>query len=204
MVYAGVPDELFDLPHEEEGYLLYFGRLDVFQKGLDTLMQAMSILARTHPSLVLRMAGRGKDADRVTSMARELGIEGSIRMLGAVSEDERRALFRGALVQLMPSRFEGFGMVAAESMAAGVPLVATAAGSLPEVVGDGGVLVPTGDAAALAAAAGRLLDDAEARATLSTAARASAERFRWNTVADAHLGFLQRIASGARAPHPLP
>jgi glycosyltransferase involved in cell wall biosynthesis len=99
-------------------------------------------------------------------MARELGIDGAVRMLGAVSEEERRALFAGAAVQLMPSRFEGFGMVAAEAMAAGVPLVAAAAGSLPEVVDAprGGVLVPPGDAAALAAAAARLLDDPAARA----------------------------------------
>jgi glycosyltransferase involved in cell wall biosynthesis len=201
MVYAGVPDELFALPRAEEGYILYFGRLDVFQKGLDTLLEAVAILVRGRPALELRMAGRGKDAERVMGMSRELGITPNVRMLGAVSEAERQALFRGALVQLMPSRFEGFGMVAAESMAAGVPLVATAAGSLPEVVGDGGVLVPPGDAAALAAAAGRLLDDADERARISAAARLSAERFRWNTVAEAHLGFLERIASGARAPH---
>ena len=202
MVYAGVPDELFELPHREQDYVLYFGRIDVVHKGLDTLLEAFAAIAKERPGLELRMAGRGKDAERVRTMARELGIDGSVKMLGAVSEDERRALFTGARVQLMPSRFEGFGMVAAESMAAGVPLIATAAGSLPEVVGDGGVLVPTGDADALADALRRLLDDPAERARLSDAARASAERFRWNTVADAHLGFLQRIANGARAPHP--
>jgi glycosyltransferase involved in cell wall biosynthesis len=204
MVYAGVPDELFELPHREQDYVLYFGRIDVVHKGLDTLLQAFALVSRERPGLVLKMAGRGKDADRVRQMARELGIERNLEMLGAVPEDERRKLFTGALVQLMPSRFEGFGMVAAEAMAAGVPLIATAAGSLPEVVGDGGVLVPTGDAPALAAALRTLLDDAAERASLGAAARASAERFRWNTVADAHLGFLQRIALGARAPHPAP
>ncbi|MDB4948701.1 MAG: phosphatidylinositol alpha-mannosyltransferase [Gemmatimonadetes bacterium] len=202
MVYAGVPDELFALPHREQDYLLYFGRLDVIQKGLDTLLAAFAIVAAERPGLELRMAGRGKDADRVREMARGLGVEGSVRLLGAVSEDERQALFTGALVQLMPSRFEGFGMVAAEAMAAGVPLVAAAAGSLPEVVGDGGVLVPAGDAPALAAAVSRLIADAAERARLSRAARASAERFRWNAVAADHLGFLSRIAAGARAPRP--
>jgi glycosyltransferase involved in cell wall biosynthesis len=202
MVYAGVPDELFELPHREQGYVLYFGRIDVVHKGLDTLLDAFALVARERPSIELKMAGRGKDADRVRQMARDLGIEPNVRLLGAVTEEVRRTLFTGALVQLMPSRFEGFGMVAAEAMAAGVPLIATAAGSLPEVVGDGGVLVPTGDASALASALRRLLDDAAERARLSGAARASAERFRWNTVADAHLGFLHCIASGARAPHP--
>lgn len=202
MVYAGVPDELFTLPRDPEEYLLYFGRLDVFQKGLDTLLEAVALLARERPGVELRIAGRGKDAERVAAMSRALGIEGSVRMLGAVSEAERQALFAGAAVQLMPSRFEGFGMVAAEAMAAGVPLVAAAAGSLPEVVDapNGGLTVPPGDAPALAAAAARLLDDRAERARLSRSARVSAERFRWAAVAADHLAFLHRIAEGRTAP----
>ncbi len=194
LVYAGVPDELFALERRPEDFLLYFGRLDVFQKGLDTLLEAVALLARARPGLELRMAGRGKDAERVREMARALGIEGNVRLLGAVSEKERQDLFARAAVQLMPSRFEGFGMVAAEAMAAGVSLVAAAAGSLPEVVADGGVLVPAGDAPALAEAAARLLDDAAARDALSERARASAERFRWAHVAERHLEFLENIA----------
>ncbi|HYJ80096.1 MAG TPA: glycosyltransferase, partial [Longimicrobiaceae bacterium] len=92
---------------------------------------------------------------------------------------------------------EGFGMVAAEAMAAGVPLVAAAAGSLPEVVAppEGGVLVPPGDAAALASATARLLDDPAACAALSASARVSAERFRWGAVAERHLEFLEQLAA---------
>ena len=201
MVYAGVPDELFSLERRPEEFLLYFGRLDVFQKGLDTLLQGLAILVRDRPGLELRMAGRGKDAERVAAMARELGVERNVRMLGAVSEAERQALFAGAAVQLMPSRFEGFGMVAAEAMAAGVPLVAAAAGSLPEVVDapNGGVTFPAGDAAALARETARLLDDVAARERLSASARQSAERFRWDAVAADHLQFLNRIARGRGA-----
>jgi len=206
VVYAGVPDELFDLPRRPEDFLLCFGRMDVFQKGLDTMLQAVSILAAARPGLELRMAGRGKDTERVRALIAELGIGSNVRILGAVSEAERQALFAGAAVQLMPSRFEGFGMVAAEAMAAGVPLVAAAAGSLPEVVAppEGGVLVPAGDAEALAAATARLLDSPALRAELSTSARRSAERFRWDAVAERHLEFLQRVASTRRPPAPDP
>lgn len=206
IVYAGVPEELFGLERADQGYLLYFGRLDIFQKGLDTLLQAVARLARGRPELQLRLAGRGKDGDRVAEMVRALGIERNVRMLGAVSEDERRRLFAGASVQLMPSRFEGFGMVAAEAMAAGVPLVAAAAGSLPEVVDapNGGRLVPADDPAALADAVARLLDSPAERSELSRSARRSAERFRWSTVAEDHLRFLYRIAAADPAhlsPH---
>jgi glycosyltransferase involved in cell wall biosynthesis len=199
LVYAGVPGELFDLPRRPEGYLLYFGRLDVIQKGLDTLLQAMAILAAKRPEVELRIAGRGKDMEKVRSLAVELGIERNVRLLGPVDEAERQRLFAGAAVQLMPSRFEGFGMVAAEAMAAGVPLIAAAAGSLPEVVDAprGGMLVPPADPRALADATERMLADAAAREALSASARVSAERFRWEKVADDHFAFLHRLAATA-------
>ena len=197
VVPAGVDDDLFTIERRPEGYLLYLGRVDVFQKGLDTLLAAMATLVRDRPTLELRIAGRGREAERVRAMARALDLVPNVRVLGPVSDDERRALLAGAAVQVLPSRFEGFGMAAAEAMAAGVPLVATTAGSLPEVVDapNGGVLVPPDDAPALAAAVAALLDDDAARAALGTTARASAARFRWTAIARSHLAFLHRVAS---------
>jgi glycogen synthase len=199
MVAAGVPEELFTLERRPESFILYFGRLDVFHKGLDTLLEAIAILVRDRPGLEIRIAGRGKDSERVAAHARDLGISQNVRMLGAVSDEERNSLFAGALVQLMPSRFEGFGLAAAEAMAAGVPLVASAVGSLPEVVDAprGGVLVPADDPRALADATRSLLDDPSSRDALSASARESARRFSWNAVADAHLQFIRNIAATA-------
>jgi glycosyltransferase involved in cell wall biosynthesis len=198
LVQAGVPDEMFAIERHESDYLLYFGRLDWFHKGLDVLLEAMAILVRTRPSLRLRIAGRGRDLERVTAAAQTLGISANIECLGAVSDEQRQQLFAGAQVMLMPSRFEGFGMAAAEAMAAGVPLVASDAGSLPEVVAapQGGVIVAQGDAPALAHAVDELLGNADARARLSRGARSSAERFRWDRVADDHLAFLNAIHEG--------
>jgi glycosyltransferase involved in cell wall biosynthesis len=197
-VAAGVPDELFDLAHEEEDYLLYFGRLDWFQKGIDTLLRAVALLVAERPKLLLKVAGRGKDLERSRALAAELGIERHVSFLGPVSAAERERLFTGAQLLLMPSRFEGFGMVAAEAMAAGVPLIATTAGSLPEVISapEGGVLVPPDDPAALASATARLLADEVARRELSRTARVAASRFRWSAVARDHLNFLERIRAG--------
>ncbi|MBW3628956.1 MAG: glycosyltransferase [Gemmatimonadetes bacterium] len=195
LVQAGVPDDLFQLERREADYLLYFGRLDWFQKGLDTLLEAFAILVRERPGLELRVAGRGKDVARVREGADRLGIAANVKLLGSASEDEKQVLFAGARVLLMPSRFEGFGMVAAEAMAAGVPIVAAAAGSLPEVVDEpnGGFLVPAEDPAALAARVAALLDDPGERTRVSHSARMSAERFRWDRIAREHLAFLHEI-----------
>ena len=196
MVGAGVPEELFSLPRRAENFLLYFGRLDVYHKGIDTLLEAIAIIARTRPQIELRIAGRGSSLDRIKAMVNGLGISGNVRLLGAVTDTERNDLLSTAAVQLMPSRFEGFGLAAAEAMAAGVPLVAAAVGSLPEVVDAprGGVLVPSGDPAALARETERLLDDPAAREALSLSARQSARRFTWDTVAEAHLRFIEHVA----------
>src|SRR5690606_11624405 len=122
LVEAGVPDELFDLPRRESDYLLYFGRLDWFQRGLDVMPDAVRLLVGRRPELRLKVAGRGKDLRRVVEQASRLGIRENIEVLGPVDEERRNALFAGAALLLMPSRFEGFGMVAAEAMAAGVPV----------------------------------------------------------------------------------
>jgi glycosyltransferase involved in cell wall biosynthesis len=197
MVGAGVPEELFALERNPQEFLLYFGRLDIFHKGLDVLLEALALIVRERPAVELRIAGRGKDAERVAELARNLGIAENVKLLGAVSDAERNALFAGAAVQLMPSRFEGFGLAAAEAMAAGVPLIASDVGSLPEVVDAprGGHLVPSENPRALADATLALLDNPGERESLSSSARESARRFRWSVVADAHLRFIEHIAA---------
>lgn len=198
VVGAGVDEQLFRVDRSEEGYLLYFGRLDLYHKGLDTLLQAMALLVRDRPTVELRIAGRGKDAERVAAMVGELGLGSNVKLLGPVSDAERLRLFGAAQFLVMPSRFEGFGIVAAEAQAAALPVVAAAAASLPEVVGpEGGVLVPPQDPAALAEAMRALLDDAARRRTLSEGARRVARQYSWDAVAERHLDYVQRIAAEA-------
>lgn len=201
LVGSGVPDEFGEVRRAEGGYVLYYGRFDLFQKGLDTVLQAFARVAAAHPGLELRIAGRGKDEARVRALAAELGIGDRVRIHPDVRRAEVLELFAGALALLMPSRLEGLPMVPAEAMAAGVPVIASDVGAIPEVVDPphGGILVPPDDPGALAGAALGLLEDPARRAALSESARRSARRFSWDTVAEDHFRFLQEIAASGRA-----
>jgi glycogen(starch) synthase len=200
LVTAGVPDELFELERRPAGYALYLGRLDVFHKGLDVLLEASALLAGRGTPVDLRIAGRGGGEAELTRRIGELGIQRHVSLLGAVSVAERNDLFAGASIFVMPSRFEGFGIAAAEAMAAGVPVVASNVPALREVVDPpaGGVVVPPRDAEALAAAIAELMSHSEALARISLTARSSAERFRWQHIARDHLKFLHAVAEMRR------
>ena len=105
------------------------------------------------------------------------------------------ALYRGADLVLVPSRYEGFGLPALEAMASGAPLVAYDNSSLPEVVGDGGLLVADGDVAALAQAARSVLTEPARRRRAPRAGPAQAAGFTWDTAAARYVEIYRQAAS---------
>jgi len=161
----------------------FLGRFDEPRKGMPVLLEAVRSLARTRPGLRLLVVGRGDEA----ALRRHAGPElaGRIDLLGAVDEPTKAAALRSMDVYCAPNLGgESFGMVLLEAMAAGAPVVASDMEAFRAVVGDGaGRLVPTGDAPALAAVLGELLDDADARAALTRAGRERAAAFDWPVVA---------------------
>lgn len=203
VIGAGVDEGFFRVQRAEADFILYYGRFDVFQKGIDVALDAMTILRRDHPALRLKVAGRGKDAQRIAGMIAERGLDAAVELIANPPPERVHQLMSGALAMVMPSRFEGFGMVAAEAMAAGVPVVAADVDAVPGVIGqDGGVLVPREDPAATARAVAGLIDAPERRAALSASARVRARRWSWDEVARDHLAWLQRISEGRTSPSP--
>lgn len=198
LIGNAVDSELFELSRSAtaEPYILYLGRLDIFHKGLDVLLEAFQEFSTNNPAVSLRIAGAGKDAGALGQMVRRSPVAERIALVGSVSESEKRSLLSGARMVVMPSRMEGWGLVAAEAMAAGAPLIASAAGSLPEVTGgtSGAVLVRPGDPAELAAAMERLEQDRDSRVELGGRARKYArERYNWDRIAEQHYNLLCEV-----------
>ncbi len=106
-----------------------------------------------------------------------------VRWLGPLPDDALRALYGMAAIAVSASEYEGFGLTVCEAMASGCAVVAVATSSIPEVVGDAGVLVPRSDATLLAAALARLVAEPDTRAALGAAARARATGFTWEETA---------------------
>jgi glycosyltransferase involved in cell wall biosynthesis len=142
------------------------------EKGIDLLLRAAARLKDDVPRLVVAIAGTGRQEQRLKALAEELGIADRVRFPGFVKEVGD---FLGCLdIYAQPSRAEAFGLGVTEAMSAGLPVVATRVGGLPEQVVDGetGILVPAEDAAALAAAIARLARDGNFREAAGAAARA--------------------------------
>jgi glycosyltransferase involved in cell wall biosynthesis/peptidoglycan/xylan/chitin deacetylase (PgdA/CDA1 family) len=132
------------------------------RKGLDVLVDAFALLARARPGVGLALVGEGPLQGELERQVRTLGLSGRARLCGR--RDDVAEVLSALDVFVLPSHAEGLSIALLEAGAAGRPVVATSVGGNGEVVRDGhtGLLVPPGDAAALADAVGRLLDDGAA------------------------------------------
>jgi glycosyltransferase involved in cell wall biosynthesis len=148
----------------------FAGRL-MAAKALDV---GLAALARV-PGVSLLVIGDGPDRARLELLAAELGLDGRVRFLGVRSREEVLRTLHAVDAAVLPSRWENFPHLVVEALAVGTPVIASAVGGVPELVRDGenGLLVPPGDAAALAAAIERLVADAALRDRLAAAAAQS-------------------------------
>lgn len=151
------------------------------QKGLPVLLQTVRVLVNCGRRVRLVVAGSGEDEAALRRQADQLGLRERVRFVGQV--DDVAALIRSFDLFVLPSRWEGFGLVLLEAMAQSCPIVATCVGGIPEVVADGetGLLVPPEDVGALANAIGALIDDPSRRHALGRAGHA---RFRHRFTAE--------------------
>ena len=163
---------------------LFVGRIDPDQKGLVTLVRSIALLPHAVP-IQIRLVGEDWGGTvLLKALAERLGISNRIVFVGKL---ERRALiseYAKADFLVLPSLFEPFGIVLLEAMAAGLPVIASNVGGIPEVVADGdsGVLVEPGNPGALADAILRLCQDERRRREMGRDGKVRASRYAWESV----------------------
>jgi glycosyltransferase involved in cell wall biosynthesis len=186
VVHLGVDSQAFR-PFPEiarrKSRLMATASADVPLKGLVYLVRAYHELLKTRPDLELVVIGKLREGPTAKLLG-ELGILDKVQFKTGLTDEEIAKLYAEATIAVAPSVYEGFGFPPAEAMACKVPVVSTDGGSLPEVVGDAGVIVPKKDGAALAKAIGELLDDPVRQARLGEAGYERIhERFLWSRCA---------------------
>jgi glycosyltransferase involved in cell wall biosynthesis len=196
MVANGLDTELFSPDPalaKAPAELLCVARASDPNKGVHTLIAA---LARLPESVTLTLVD--DPASEARRWAREAGCADRLTLTGRIATDALVQLYRRATLVVVPSRFEGFGLPAAEAMACGTPVVASDAGALPEVVGTGGggVLVPPDSPEALAKAIRSLLEQPDTRQALGRHARARIEAaYAWPRVAERTAAEYQHVVA---------
>ena len=168
---------------------------DVPLKGLHVLLQALAIIKDSGDkeidkhvrdgTLELSVVGRPKTDGRTLGQVQALDLGGQVRFITVQGPQDIADLYASAAVAVVPSLYEGFGLPAVEAMACGVALLVSDGGSLPEVAGEAGIVVPAGDAEALAEQLLRLLKDAKLRKKLAAAGLERAQKhYSWRRTAE--------------------
>lgn len=194
VVYEGVDRSIYRPTRRrllDRPYVLYVGS-EQPRKNLETLFRAFAaVRAETSQAdlALVKVGGPGGPEApfraRMVEEARAAGLGDELLLVGRVGVDELVAWYSGAICVVLPSRHEGFGLPPLEAMACGCPAVVSAAGALPEVAADAGIVYGRpDDADALAAVLRRLLEYPAERQRAAAAGRRVAARFSWERAAD--------------------
>jgi phosphatidylinositol alpha-mannosyltransferase len=184
-------------------HLLFVGRLEE-RKGFPVAVAAFAELARVYADLRLLVIGDGSERDAVDTL--EPPVRSRVDMLGRVDDERLSSYLKAADLYLGPATGgESFGIVLAEAMAAGLPIVASDIDGYRDVARDGleALLVPPGDVAALVAAVREVLDDRRLSASLGDGGARRAREFDWDAVTARLVDVYRDVLSGAGAPAPL-
>lgn len=182
----------------KEGFILYLATIEP-RKNLIRLIDAYAELRRrgaTNRPLVLAGAP-GWGVETIVSHAHEAGLDESVRFAGFVPEREIPLWYNAADLFVYPSEYEGFGLPALEALACGTPVIASNRSSLPEVVGDAGVLVDPTDTRAMADAMQRVLEDERLQSHLAAAGPEQARPFTWRRMAEETLAVYRAVSERA-------
>jgi glycosyltransferase involved in cell wall biosynthesis len=180
-----------------EQFVLYVGTLEP-RKNLPTLLEAYAQVAAVSKAPLLIGGGKGWLYSGIFERLEALGLRERVKFVGYLDEEELPLWYAAATLFVFPSIYEGFGMPPLEAMACGTPVVTSNTSSLPEVVGDAGIMVSPYDVDGLAAAIVRLLQDEALGADLRERGLQRARSFSWRTTAEQTLrAYQEAVQHGA-------
>jgi len=178
VIYNGIGDDCFSKINAKANadYFLFLGRIDIKAKGIDTLLNAYLMAEMDVPLLI---GGDGEDMGKLNEMIKNIGLEHRVNLLGWVDGKRKRELIEGCIAMCVPSRSEGFGLVAVEAMAMGKPVLASSIGGLSEIVENeiSGLLFDAESEEQCAKAITRMAADSHLYASLKEGAYARARDF---------------------------
>jgi len=179
-------------------YVLHIGTIEP-RKNLAMLVRSFAAVAGRHSDVSLLLAGKpGWNMETVKQALADARLGNRIRLLGGVTDDQKRVLLRRAELLAFPSTYEGFGLPPLEAMRSGTPVLANDCSAITEVVGDAGRLLKEYTERAWTEALDHLLSDADDRARLSSAGLRRAKDFSWTRVAEEYSAILTRVAHANR------
>jgi glycosyltransferase involved in cell wall biosynthesis len=169
---------------DSKQYFLFVGTLEP-RKNLLRLIEAMSTLPKylKDSADLIIVGGKGWGRLNIHVFIEKLNLKNNVKILGYTSDDHLRSLYSGALFLVMPSLYEGFGLPLVEAMAWGVPSLTSNISSMPEVIGNAGILVNPLDVKSIAYALEKLLTDRGYLQTLSKNAFERSGQFNWDVSA---------------------
>lgn len=184
----------YNLPKE---FILFVGLIEP-RKNLDTLVDAYAADSLSERFDLVLAGSRGWGYSGLLEKIAKSSVKDRIRMPGYIADEDLPALYSAAAAFVYPSLYEGFGLPVLEAMACGTPVITSSVSSLPEVAGDGALLVDPRDTDALASALQRILRDKEFRQDLSRRASQRAQLFTWEQTARKTLDVYKQVAGAER------
>jgi glycosyltransferase involved in cell wall biosynthesis len=174
---------------------LFAGRADPYKNLISLVRAAEAVNAKGEIHCTVVVAGK-KDRryPEVEQYLDRAGAHGEVRFAGSLDDDQLIPLYNAADVLVLPSLYEGFGLPPLEAMACGIPVICSNRASLPEVVGDAGILVEPTDVRAIADAMERVFTDGALRARMSAAGLERAKLFPWKRTAEETLALYNELA----------
>ncbi|MCX8008882.1 MAG: glycosyltransferase family 4 protein [Patescibacteria group bacterium] len=196
VIPLGISREYFESKTSEGSYVYFLGRLDIYQKGLDLLVDAWAIVSRQYPNISLKIIGEGtpKDHKKLEEHIKKLNLQNTVYLTGRKSGEEKIRLMQHGIAAVFPSRFETFGLAVLESLAVGKPVICSDIEGFSWIDPKACVKIPLSDSEKLAHSIIEVIRNKRLRMMYKEKSKKFAKSFAWNRIAEQYETFAFDIA----------